>query len=207
MTAQATGTPVDGSVADGELVRRAREGDQGAFDVLFRRHYARLVHLALRLHGNQDDAEDIVQTAFVRAYAHLKRIRDGQALLAWLYRAVVNLVRDRAKSAVQRQTVALEAMSQRPDGDASEEPAALGDASLDPARVVEKSEVQRALAEAIQRLPLEFREPLVLHHLEHLGVEEIAQVLGVPVGTVKSRIARGRMRLRRELEPWFPGGE
>lgn len=190
------------SASDGELVASARGGDEHAFDVLFRRHYARVVNLALRLHGNHDDAEDIAQLAFVRAHASLNRIRDGQALLAWLYRTVVNEVRDRAKARKRKPWLSFGDLRARADGseDDSAEP---GDASLDPARLVMQRSMEDALTAAIAALPLEFREAVVMHHLEQMDVAEMAKLLGVPAGTVKSRLSRGRARLREALAQWI----
>ena len=188
--------------SDADLVTLARSGDDEAFDVLFRRHYARVVNLAMRLHGNQDDAEDIAQLAFVRAYASLNRIRDGQALLAWLYRTVVNEIRDRAK-ARKRKPWLLFGDWRSADGSSDGGLSEPGDASLDPARVVVGQSMNDALADAIAALPLEFREPVVMHHLDGLDLVEIAGVLGVPVGTVKSRLSRGRARLRESMAPWL----
>jgi len=198
-----TGIGVAGS--DGDLVARARAGDDGAFDALFRKHYAKVVNFALRLQGDTDDAEDIAQTAFVRAHAHVGRIRDGQALLAWLYRTVVNIVRDRAKSASRKPLWRFADLGSTRTAGGSAPVEEVADDSLDPSRRLMAAERDRALERAIAELPLEFREPLVLHHLQQMDVDEVARVLRVPVGTVKSRLSRGRSRLREALAGWFDG--
>jgi RNA polymerase sigma-70 factor (ECF subfamily) len=188
-------------MSDADLVAAARLGEERAFDVLFQRHYPRIVNLALRLQGNLDDAEDIAQVAFVRAHAHLSRIRDGQALLAWLYRTVVNEVRDRAKARQRRPWFSFGDISRNDDDeDTVGEPR---DDSSDPAKIVIKDSLNDALTAAIGRLPLEFREAVVMHHLEQMDVGQIGETLGVPVGTVKSRLSRGRALLRKELAPWL----
>lgn len=191
------------AVPDADLVEAARRGDERAFDVLFQRHYPRVAGLALRLQGNAEDAEDIAQTAFVKAHANLSRIRDGQALLAWLYRTVVNDVRDRAKTRRRKPLVLLSTVMNRRDGSESAPSQEPGDHELDPARIVASSERDRALERAIGQLPLEFREPVVMHHLEQMDVADIAKVLGVPAGTVKSRLSRGRARLREAMAEWL----
>ncbi len=201
--AEATLSSGRSGASDQDLVVRARSGEDAAFDELLRRHYGRVVNFAYRLQGNMDDAEDIAQTAFVRIHANLGRMRDGQAVLAWLYRTVVNLVRDRAKSARRKPLSWFTDLVSRSDDDNSEEYAGPPDGSLDPARMVESAQLHDALEQAIGALPLEFREPLVLHHLQHLEVDEIAEVLGLPIGTVKSRLARARGRLRNALAGWF----
>ena len=188
---------------DDALVAAARLGDERAFDTLFARHYGQVVNLAFRLQGSMDDAEDIAQTAFIRAHANLKRLRDGQAILAWLYRTVVNLVRDKAKSARRKPLLRFGDLSRSGEDGGAEAYDGTPDSSLDPARIVEASHLQEALERAIAGLPLEFREPLVLHHFQQVNVEQISEILGVPVGTVKSRLSRARGRLREALRPWF----
>ncbi|MBM3496004.1 MAG: sigma-70 family RNA polymerase sigma factor [Armatimonadetes bacterium] len=188
---------------DSDLMASARAGDDRAFDLLFQRYYAKVAGLAARLHGNMEDAEDIAQTAFVRAHANLARIRDGQALLAWLYRTVVNEIRDRAKAKKRKPLFLLGDLARGEDGPEAAALAEPGDRELDPARIVARSERDSALERAIGGLPLEFREPVVMHHIEQMDLGEIAGALGVPVGTVKSRLSRGRARLREALAEWF----
>lgn len=192
-------------LGDDELVRLARGGDDQAFDILFRRHYTRVANFAYRLEGSLDEAEDVAQTAFVRAHANLGRIRDGQAFLAWLYRTTLNIVRDRAKSARRKPLVRFGDIRRADDGGGDGVYEGTPDPSLDPARITVASQLQQALEEAIAALPMEFREPLVMHHLQHMDVEDIASILGVPTGTVKSRLSRARARLREALGPWFRG--
>jgi len=198
-------TRAETGVSDAELVARAARGESGAFDALFERHYARVVNLAARLDGNADNAEDIAQTAFLRAHQSLQRIRDGQSILKWLYRTVVNLVRDRAKSARRKPWVALaDLLRNAPEGaEVDTEPAVLADRSQDPERTVTSEMRNDALNRAIASLPPDFREVVVLHHLEQMDVLEIAETLGVPVGTVKSRLGRARMRLRDAMKDWI----
>ncbi|MCC6731097.1 MAG: RNA polymerase sigma factor [Chthonomonadales bacterium] len=197
-------------MTDGELVARAVDGDPGAYDDLFRRHYARVYNLALRLDGNHANAEDIAQTAFLRAHGSLGRLRDGQAFLKFVYRIAVNLVRDRAKAA-RRRPLALFGDLWRPgrqsaDEGGGEDPR-LADVEADPARRTVELERDRALLAAIAALSLDQREVVVLHHLEGLGVRQIAETLGVREGTVFSRLGRARQRLREALRGWFEAEE
>ncbi len=193
---------------DAELVRRAQRGEPGAFDALFERHYPKVYNFALKMEGNRDNAEDIAQTAFVRAYQALPRIRDGQALLAFLYRVVVNLVRDRARSASRKPWVRfLDLFRSVSEQDSGAEPVEFADDSLDPEHAAISEARQRALTAAIADLPLPFREALVLHHIEQMDIAEIATLLGVAEGTVKSRLARARQRLRTALSDWMADAE
>lgn len=188
---------------DGELVARARHGDAAAYDALFRRHYAKVYNFALRMEPGRDNAADIAQIAFVRAYESLPNLRDGQSFLKWIYRIVINLVRDRAKQERRKPWTAFrEIWSAFQDCPQETEPVEFADTSLDPARITLSEERNRALEVALSRLPLEFREVIVLHHLNEMDLRQITEILGVPEGTVKSRLGRGRQRLRVMLRAW-----
>jgi len=204
--AKAAARAYDGAEQDAALVARVLAGERGAFDELFRAHYARIYNFAVRLTGSPDSAEDIAQSAFVRVYESLRRLRDGKAFLKLMYRTVVNLVRDRAKSNRRKPWIGFADLwrSSRGDGEAtSAEPGELADASLDPADIVTRQEFGRVLAQQIARLPLEFREVLVLHHIEGLDVRRIADIVGTPEGTVKSRLGRARHRLTMAMSSWL----
>jgi RNA polymerase sigma-70 factor (ECF subfamily) len=198
------GVQPTGQTADAQLVQRARSGDEQACDLLFRRHYPKVYNLALHLEGNRDDAADVAQTAFVRAYDSLHRLRDEQAFLKWVYRIVVNIVRDRTKAARRKPWISFQNLL-RPSRNAEEsaEPVEFADRSLDPERIAMRKARGHALQNAIAALPLEFREALTLHHLQNLDVKQIAEVLGIPEGTVKSRLGRARQRLREALREWL----
>jgi RNA polymerase sigma factor (sigma-70 family) len=196
--------PASGETDDAELVRRARGGENAAYDALFARHYQKVYSLVARLGSEPCDAEDVAQTVFVRAYESLGRLRDGQAFLGWVYRIAVNLVRDRAKSARRRPWVRFSDMLRRGrDAGSPEEPVEFADPAQDPARIVARSELHRVLKAQIACLPLEHREVLLLHHAEGLDLRQVAEIVGVAEGTVKSRLGRARQRLRRSMSPWI----
>lgn len=191
--------------ADAALVARALAGDSSAYDELFRKHYARIYNFAVRLTGDRDSAEDVAQLAFIRTYEGLGRIREGSTLVKYLYRVVVNLVRDRAKAARRKPWIGFvdlwsKGSDSQPDGD---EPVEFADAGSDPSRIVGNRALQSAIQKQIAQLPMEFREAFVLHHIEGLDVKQIAEVVGVPEGTVKSRIGRARKRLAEAMAPWM----
>lgn len=193
-----------GADDDAALVARVVAGEKDAFDALFQKHYARVYNFAAQLTGSLDAAEDIAQSVFIRAYGSLGRLRDGRAFVKLLYRTAVNLVRDRAKSARRKPWIAFRDMlrSVRMSEGLTDEPVEFADQSLDPARVVGERVLAEALREQIAALPPDFREALVLHHIEGLDVSEIAEIAGVPVGTVKSRLGRARRRLRDTMGDW-----
>jgi len=190
--------------SDGALVAAARAGDRQAFDTLYRRHYARVRGFAGHMAGEGDVAEEVTQAAFVRAYLSLHRMRDGQAFLRWVYRIVLNILRDRARSPLHQRVVGLlDLWRKRSESADTPEPEAFADSGQDPARQVERQALDARLSEAIAALPLPFREVVVLHHLQEMDIETIAETLQVPTGTVKSRLGRARARLREALSDWF----
>jgi RNA polymerase sigma-70 factor (ECF subfamily) len=180
------------SIPDTELVERARSGDVRAFEELYRRHGARVYSLARRLTGSQDDAADVTQHTFVKAWGRLKSLRSPEAFAGWLHRIALNAVRDRAK---RPQEV--------PIADAAE--ASLGEATEDAADEASRGELRRKVEAAVQSLPEKHREVVVMHHVEGLDVMEVAEALGVPKGTVLSRLARARDTLRRKLSSYVEG--
>ena len=167
---------------DGDLVVRFQRGDQHAFVILMERHERRIYNLAFRMLGRPEDARDATQDAFLSCFRHLGSFRGDSAFSTWIHRIAVNacydLIRKRAP------TVSLE--------DQVMEPAASPDHAGQAAIAID---VQRALL----RVPVEFRAALVMHEVLDLPVEEIAEALDVPIGTVKSRLHRGRVAMGRIL--------
>lgn len=187
---------------DAALVARAAQGDPAAFDALFRRYYERAVNLARQM-GDGRDAEDIAQAAFVRAYGSIGSLRDGQAFAKWMCRIVVNLVRDRAKSARRKPWLFLREVVQRQKGTDTEDHRCLIDPAPEPGAVVTRAMRDNAVRQAIAALPADFREVVVLHHLHEMDVADVARTLGIAEGTVKSRLGRARARLRSALGQWL----
>jgi RNA polymerase sigma-70 factor (ECF subfamily) len=177
-----------GSRSDEALVRRAQRGDRGAFDELVRRHRDRVYAVALRLTRSPADAEDALQDAFVNAFRALPRFDARSRFSTWLYRIVVNAAHD---------TVARRRPAASLDADEAPEPAAPGDPYAQDA-------ARRALLDALAALAPEFREAVVLCDVAGLGATEAGEVLGVPAGTVKSRVFRARAELARALREPSP---
>ncbi len=169
---------------DEELVRRFVEGDRDAFAGLIERHQGRVYNIAYRMLGGREDAFDAVQDVFITCLRKLPGFRGQSAFTTWLHRVTVNVCLD----AIRRRR------PEAPSGDDLPE-APVPDPSD---AAVQGIEVQRALL----RVPADFRIVLVLHDVQGHPYEAIAEMLGVPVGTVKSRLHRGRVVLGRAL-----GGE
>jgi RNA polymerase sigma-70 factor, ECF subfamily len=180
---------------DAELVRRAAAGDPAAFGALVERHERRIYTLCLRMVGNAADASDAAQDAFLTAFRKLGSFRGDAAFTTWLHRIAVNASYDLLRKRSRAPLLA------GPDADAPREwVAAVPDPADDAAGDVD---VRRALAAVAE----EFRAALVLHDVQDLPVQEVADILGIPVGTVKSRLHRGRIALARALAVGEPGEE
>ncbi|MBI5381881.1 MAG: sigma-70 family RNA polymerase sigma factor [Opitutae bacterium] len=185
---------------DRELVRRFNAGDESAFTEIILRHRGKIHALALGILHNQGDAEEITQDTFIRAYRGLARFRGDSSLATWLYRIAVNLARNRYWYFFRRRrhtTFSLDC----PLSDDTR--ATFADVvaveSHDPARSAVTDEFSQLIASCLEQLDERHREILTLRNFLHLSYEEIATSLGINVGTVKSRIARARERLRAQL--------
>jgi RNA polymerase sigma-70 factor, ECF subfamily len=193
-----------GAEEDAALVARVVAGDSRAFDQLFDNHYSRIYNFVAHLIDDRDAAEDIAQMVFVRVYRVIGALRDRRAFLQFAYRVAVTWVRDRARRARRKPWVSLRDMLRHVTSSdrTMPEPAEFADRTLDPSYIVEHFSLASALGAAIAELPDEFREVIVLHHIEGLDVAQIAEVIKAPVGTVKSRLGRARGRLRTVLREW-----
>ena len=177
---------------DLELVERHRYGDQAAFEQIYRRHAEMVFNLALRMTGDPEEAADVSQETFLRVHRHCGKFRGRSSLKTWIYRVAVNCCRSRFRRNQTWRTRILSGSLERVEqvADTRRGPE---DRTLDRDR-------GEAVMELLGRLPQPFREAVVLRDLEGLAYDEIARVLGIRIGTVRSRIARGRERLRALLE-------
>ena len=173
---------------DPELIERYLGGDAAAFSALVRRHEQRVYNLCYRMLGREEDARDAAQDAFLTALRKLSSFRGEAQFTTWLHRVTVNACYDvlRKKKREPLLEPAREEDAPEPPGPASPDHADSAIAAVD---------VQRAL----MRVPQEFRAVLVMHDVQDLAYEDIAESLGIPVGTVKSRLHRGRIALAQEL--------
>jgi RNA polymerase sigma-70 factor (ECF subfamily) len=166
------------SDSDATLVDRARAGDRSAFDVLLRRHHPRLVSVCARILGNRGDAEDAAQNALISIVRNIATFDGRSSFGTWAHRIAANAALDELRKRIRRPTPADDGRLEVPGSDAT----AAVDARL-------------TIAGLLVELPEEFREAVVMRDILDLEYDEIASTLGVPVGTVRSRIARGRGRL------------
>ena len=201
MTHGPSGDPTE-EPDDRALLAAHVAGDPEAFGMLFARHRDRLWAVALRTTGDREEAADALQDALVAAFRRAGSYRGDAAVTTWLHRVVVNACLDRHRRQAVRRTEALPEVERLPGVDVAPGSAVLRPRpDADPEVMAEHWERRRAVHAALAQLPLEQRAALVLVDMHWLPVEEAAQVLGVPTGTVKSRCSRGRRRLAVLLRP------
>lgn len=176
---------------DTHLIQEALGGDSSAFGRLVSRYQDRLYHALTHLVGSAEDARDVVQDAFVQAFVKLETFRQESAFYTWLYRIAFNLAVSRQRR--RRPTVSVETMRDQ----TGREPQ---DTGIGPEARMEQQERVTQVRAALGRLSDEHRTVLVLREMEGCRYEAIAEILELPVGTVRSRLFRARMQLRDELK-------
>ncbi len=179
---------------EGRLVDAARRGDVEGFNALVRLYERRVYNLCYRMLGDADAAADVSQETFLSAYRNLRSFRGG-VFRSWLLRIATNACYDALRAQKRRPTVSIDAS----DGDEDATPLHLVDSSPGPEDAVQRRELAAFLQRGLASLPEDQRAIVVLCDIEGLSYEEIAQITGVQLGTVKSRLSRGRGRLREIL--------
>jgi RNA polymerase sigma-70 factor (ECF subfamily) len=183
---------MSGSLDDLSLVEACRGGQTEAFGALVRRYQDRLYPTVLRLVGSSEDAEDVLQDAFVRAFERLDQFHGDSSFYTWIYRIAVNL----ALSGYRRRRVRASLKRSRMwSAPASSEPADLSP-EADPTISLERAEREKIVEDALERLGPEHRAVVILKDFDGHRYEEISAILDIPVGTVRSRLHRARCELR-----------
>lgn len=178
---------------DSVLVGRAQRGERAAFGELVTRYMRRAYHVALGLVGNHDDALDLSQEAFARAFRARASIDPERPFFPWLYHIIRRLCFNHTRDQRSRRLTLEQAGGWLVD-------TTMGQLPLSPDRAAERAELHEQVGEAIGRLAERERETLVLREFEELRYREIAELLGIPIGTVMSRLYRARRSLAREIE-------
>ena len=177
-------------------VDASRRGDLDAFDKLVRTYERTVYNAALRLTGSPDDASDIAQDAFIRAWNNLKSFRGDAKFSTWIHRIVMNAFLDDRKKRRARPVRSLDSGS---DNEENSEALQVPDPGLGPEALAEGEERRRVLEDAVRKLPEAQRVLMVMFHNQGLAYEEISEITGLPLGTVKSRLNRARLTLRDRL--------
>ena len=176
---------------EAELVAAARGGSRPAFEELVRQTYADTYSLARRITGNEEDARDVVQEVYLRAFKGLKKFRGDAQLSTWLYRITANCAATHMRKRGRNQHVDLDDLRQVADDRPEIDPSARADASM----------LRQRVDEALAELPEGLREVVVLRDVYDMPHEEIAEALGISEGAAKVRLHRARQRLRERLFP------
>jgi len=193
--------PVGSPDPDAAFVRAVQAGDMAAFDHLVLKHKDKLFNMVYWLLGDYQEANDCAQDTFIKVVKSIKKFRFESSFSTWLYRIAINTCKNRLKSSAYRwkkKTVPLENPQSSEQGNRSYE---IQNGSPSPANELEKKERLMMIQKAINALPQEQNKVIVLRDIQGLSYQEIADITGLNLGTVKSRLARARMELRKNLAP------
>jgi RNA polymerase sigma-70 factor (ECF subfamily) len=184
---------------DTALIQSFQTGRKAAFDQLVLRHQSRIFNLCCWYLGDEQEANDSAQETFVKVYRSLKGFRFESAFSTWLYRVAVNTCKNKLKSSSYRHRPKTAPIGNPRDQGEGSGAVDVEDDTPSPLKALEKKERIRLLKAAIDALPLEHKEVVSLRDIQGLAYEEISQITGVNLGTVKSRLARARLELRAKL--------
>ena len=173
------------------VIQAVLDGDVNAYEALVKEYEKNVYNLALRMTGNSEDAADMAQEAFIKAYNSLTAFRGDSKFSVWLYRIVSNVCLDFLRSRSRKQTVSLS--TENDDGEEVE--LDIADETHSPEQLLDRSLTRDAVRRGLAALPPDHREILLLREIQGLSYEEIADVLGLEAGTVKSRIFRARKKV------------
>lgn len=179
------------------LIERCKKGDVDAFDQIVRLYEKRVFNCALRITGNYHDACDVAQEAFIRAFNSINTFRGDAKFATWIYRIVTNVYLDERKKSKSHRQTSLDDYIELEESAVARQ---IQDDSPSPEEIVENQERARSLQRAICSLPDYQRVIVTLYHMQHRSYEEIAEILRLPIGTVKSRLNRARLALAEKLE-------
>ena len=182
------------------LVQAAKKGDVSAFEQLVKRYDRSVFRIAQHITRNQEDAEDVVQEAFLKSYEKLDQFQEQSKFYTWLVRIAVNEALMKLRRRRTSKTVSLDEEVQTEEDSMPRE---VADWAPNPEQLYDRSEMKEILGKTIQGLPTSFRTVFVLRDVEGLSTEETAQALDLSVPAVKSRLLRARLQLRERLNKYF----
>jgi len=184
-----------------ELVLRCQYGEREAFDLLIARYQRYVFNLIYQHLWNVEDIDDVAQEVFLRIFKFIRKYRGNASLESWIYKIVLNYCRThvRRRSALSRLFAPLPVASQE-DDQSFEILDTLPDATYDPAKTIEQRKLVQDILQAVHSLPEIYRNILIMREVNELSYEEIAEILGISIGTVKSRISRARDLVRQKVK-------
>jgi len=189
---QQTGVRIMDAAAEQQVIEAVLAGDTDRFEKLVRRYQKPIINFIFRMVGNYEDAAELSQDVFIKAYSSLASYDSSYRFSTWLFRIATN----RAIDFLRKKRVPVVSM-EGPDEDTTPQYSDEGPSPLDQ---IETDRVKILLSDAIQQLPPDYREVIVLYHVNEVSYEQIATITGLPLGTVKNRIFRARQMMRRILE-------
>ena len=192
MKQQQTGVRIMDAAAEQQVIEAVLAGDTDRFEKLVRRYQKPIINFIFRMVGNYEDAAELSQDVFIKAYSSLASYDSSYRFSTWLFRIATN----RAIDFLRKKRVPVVSM-EGPDEDTTPQYSDEGPSPLDE---IETDRVKVLLSDAIQQLPPDYREVIVLYHVNEVSYEQIATITGLPLGTVKNRIFRARQMMRRILE-------
>ncbi len=190
----------DANAQEMALVQAAKKGDVSAFEQLVKKYDRNIFRIAQHITHNREDAEDVLQDAFLKAYTNLGQFQGNSKFYTWLVRIAVNESLMRLRKRRRDNTVSLD---EDVETDESSMPRDIPDWAPSPEQLYKQSELNDILSKTIQGLPASFRTVFVLRDVEGLSTEETAEMLNLSVPAVKSRLLRARLQLRERLSTYF----
>ena len=190
-----TKTKNDGktNVSDEQLIAKFQLGDLQAFDILVRRYKDQLLNFVYRFVGNRSDAEDIVQETFLRVYKNKHMYKEIAKFSTWVYTIAGNLAKTELRRRKRHKIFSVSNfVNEERDYD-------IPDREHSPEKQVDSAIQEEIIQKAIEKLPAKFKEVIILRDIQGFAYEEISQILNIPLGTVKSRVNRGRLKLQEDL--------
>jgi RNA polymerase sigma-70 factor, ECF subfamily len=185
------------NISDEQLIARFQLGDVQAYDILVRRYKDQLLNFVYRFVGNRTDAEDIVQETFLRVYRNKHMYKEIAKFSTWVYTIAGNLAKTELR---RRKRHRIFSVSNFVNEDRDFD---IPDRDHSPERKVDSNMQEKIIQKAIEKLPIKFKEVIILRDIQEFAYEEISQILNIPLGTVKSRVNRGRLKLQEDLKFLF----
>lgn len=190
--------------SDAYLVERALDNDLAAFEKLVTRYQSKIINYAARMLNDPEEAEDVAQEAFVKAYRSLDSFRGASSFSTWLYRIATNLCIDRVRKR-KRSPQQAYSLDEPLDKDEERGGRDVPDLSTEPTRQIEREELKQQVRQTVGQMPDKLRSVLVMCDIQGMSYEDIAKVLECPIGTVKSRLFHARADLARRMRPYMHG--
>ncbi|MCS7250551.1 MAG: sigma-70 family RNA polymerase sigma factor [candidate division WOR-3 bacterium] len=182
---------------ESELIKRAKNGNDEAFEMLISRYEKKIYNLAYRLLNNEEDAAEVLQETLIRAYRFLKKFQERSSFYTWLYRIAVNVALRKLKKRAKEEKVL--SLDQNVTG-YEDIPQEIPDETQNPEVIYERKKIQEAVRKALAEIPENYRSVIFLRDVEGLSNKEVAEILKLSVAAVKSRLHRGRLFLKEKLK-------